>query len=219
MERKPKVTAIIAAAGSSVRMGFPKLLYNFESGKSVLSLSIEAMFKSDFIDEVVVVTKKEFFDISSKECEKYSSGKKYNVIEGAATRQESVKKGVLASSNDTEFFAIHDGARPFVTQEEITAVISDAFNFNCAILGVPVKDTIKVVKDGVITSTPKRETLFAAHTPQVFKADIYKKALECENLNEFTDDASLLESIGVLVHLTVGKHSNKKVTTVDDLKG
>lgn len=219
MERKPKVTAIIAAAGSSARMGFPKLLHNFNSGRSVLSLSVEAMFKNDFISEVIIVTKKEFFDIALKECQAYCMGKKYRIVEGGDTRQESVKNGVLASSSDTEFFAIHDGARPFITQEEISSVISDAFKFNCAILGVPVKDTIKVVKDGVITSTPKREKLFAAHTPQVFKADIYKKALECESLNDFTDDASLLESIGVLVHLTVGKYSNKKVTTVDDLKG
>ena len=149
----------------------------------------------------------------------FSLNKKYRVIEGADTRQESVKNGVLASSVETEFFAIHDGARPFVTQEEISNVISDAFVHGYSILGVPVKDTIKVAQNGVIVSTPKRETLFAAHTPQVFKADVYKKALECENLNDFTDDASLLESMGIKVHLTIGKYTNKKITTIDDLKG
>ncbi len=218
MEKKPKVAAIIAAAGSSVRMGFPKLLANVNE-RSVLSLSVEAMFKNEFIDEVVIVTKKEFFDVTLKECEKYSLGKPYKVTEGGENRQESVKNGVFAAQSDTEFFAVHDGARPFVTQEEISAVVSDAIKFNCAILGVPVKDTIKVIKDGVIVSTPKRETLYSAQTPQVFKADLYKKALECESLSEFTDDASILESMGVNVHLTVGKYTNKKITTADDLKG
>ena len=219
MDKKPKVTAIIAAAGSSARMGFPKLLHNLDGDLSVLSLSVKAMFENEFIDEVIVVTKKEFFDIALKECERFSLNKKYRVVEGADTRQESVKNGVLASSVETEFFAIHDGARPFVTQEEISCVISDAFVHGYSILGVPVKDTIKVAQNGVIVSTPKRETLFAAHTPQVFKADVYKKALECENLNDFTDDASLLESMGIKVHLTIGKYTNKKITTIDDLKG
>ncbi len=218
MEKKPKVTAIIAAAGSSVRMGFPKLLASVNE-RSVLSLSIEAMFKNEFIDNVIVVTKKEFFDMALRECERYYLGKAYKVIEGGQNRQESVKNGVFTADCDTEFFAVHDGARPFVTQEEISAVILDAIKFGCAILGVPVKDTIKVIKDGVIVSTPKRETLYAAHTPQVFKADLYKKALADENLGDFTDDASILESMGVNVHLTVGKYTNKKITTADDLKG
>ncbi len=218
MEKKPKVTAIIAAAGASVRMGFPKLLANI-GGRQVLSLSIEAIFKNKLIDEVIVVTKKEFFDVVSKECEKYSFSKAYKVIEGGDSRQESVKNGVLAASCDTEFFAIHDGARPFVTQNEISAVISEGIKFGCAILGVPVKDTIKVVQNGVIVSTPKREELFVAHTPQVFRADIYKKALEKEDLSSFTDDASILESMGIPVHLTLGKYTNRKITTIDDLKG
>ncbi len=215
--KKPKVTAIIAAAGNSARMGFPKLLADI-GGRGVLSLSVEAMFKNEFIDEVIVVTKKEFFETALDECEKYSLNKPYNVIEGGNNRQESVKNGILAASDETEFFAVHDGARPFVTQEEITSVICDAFEFGCAILGVPAKDTIKVVKDGFVVSTPKRETLFAAHTPQVFKAELYKKVLDCD-LSEFTDDASIFESMGIPVHLTMGKYTNKKITTIDDLKG
>ena len=217
MTKKPKVTAIIAAAGSSSRMGFPKLLHNVKSERSVLSLSIEAICKNELIDTLVVVTKEEFFDFAKIECEKYTFGKPYFVVEGADTRQESVKNGVLISTTDTEFFLIHDAARPFVTDEEITAVINDAVSFGNAILAVPVKDTIKVAEDFTVTATPKRSTLFSAHTPQVFSADIYKKALDQENLSDFTDDASLVENIGEKVHLTIGKYTNKKITTIEDL--
>ena len=217
MTKKPKVTAIIAAAGTSMRMGFPKLLHNITTDKSVLSLSIESICKNNLVDNLVLVTKKEFFDFAKAECEKYCFNKPYLIVEGASTRQESIKNGVLASPEDTDFFAVHDGARPFVTDEEITAVITDAFKYGACILAVPVKDTIKVVSDGVIVSTPKRETLFSAYTPQVFSADIYKKALSQQNLSNFTDDASIVESIGKKVHITLGKYSNKKITTVEDL--
>lgn len=217
MTKKPKVTAIIAAAGTSSRMGFPKLLHNINSERSVLSLSIEAICKNELVDALVVVTKEEFFDFAKSECEKYTFEKPYFIVKGADTRQESVKNGALASPVDTEFFLVHDAARPFVTDKEITAVINDAFLFGGAILAVPVKDTIKVAEDFTVTATPKRSTLFSAHTPQVFSADIYKKALAQENLSDFTDDASLVENIGEKVHLTIGKYTNKKITTIEDL--
>jgi 2-C-methyl-D-erythritol 4-phosphate cytidylyltransferase len=217
MVNKHKVTAIIAAAGNSSRIGFPKLLHNINSERSVLSLSIEAICKNEYITDVVVVTKNEFFDFVKKECEKYCFDKPYKITRGGSSRQESVRNGVLACDNDTDFFAIHDGARPFVTNEEISAVINDAFKYDCAILGVPVKDTLKVVENGIIVSTPNRESVFAAHTPQVFKADIYKKAIEDKALDTFTDDAAIVESVGSKVHLTLGKYSNKKITTIEDL--
>ena len=210
------VSAIIAAAGSSTRMGFNKLFAKI-SGQEVIALSIRKLASNNYISEIVVVTQPEYSEKIEAICKKECNGKPFKIVFGAGTRQESVFNGIRACNEKSELFVIHDGARPFVSDEEICAVIEDAMDFGAATLAVPVKDTVKVIDDtGVIIDTPDRNFLYSAQTPQVFKAEIYKSAMkQCQNL--YTDDCALVEGIGQKIKITQGKYSNIKITTIEDL--
>ena len=215
--KKTATSAIIAAAGSSTRMGFNKLFAKI--GKDdVISLSIRKLANNKYITEIVIVTQPEYSEKIEQICKKECNEKPFKIVFGAGTRQESVFNGIRACDEKSDFFAIHDGARPFVTDEEICSVIEDAMNFGAATLAVPVKDTVKVIDcTGVIVDTPDRSTLYSAQTPQVFKSSIYKEAMnKCQNL--YTDDCALVENIGQKIKITVGKYSNLKITTVEDLR-
>jgi 2-C-methyl-D-erythritol 4-phosphate cytidylyltransferase len=116
--------------------------------------------------------------------------------------------------------AIHDGARPLVKPEHIESVIKDAGVFGGATLGVPVKDTIKVVDDGLITDTPHRASLYITQTPQVFKRRLYFEGIDfaLEHELDFTDDCQLVEAIGGKVYMTIGDYTNIKITTPEDIR-
>lgn len=214
---KKRISAVVAAAGSSSRMGFNKLFAKI-GACDVISLSIRKLCGNENISEIIVVTQPDYYEHIKEVCEKECAKKPFKIVFGADTRQESVFNGIRACDEKAELFVIHDGARPFVTNEEIDAVIADAIEFGAATLAVPVKDTVKVIDDtGVIINTPNRSTLYSAQTPQVFKADVYKTAMnKCENL--YTDDCALVESIGQKIKITVGKYSNIKITTIEDLR-
>ena len=210
----PKVTAVIVAAGNSQRMGFDKLFADI-GGKTVIGQTVERLASCSLIHDLVLVTRAECIDRLFQICR--SCTKPYRIVSGGDTRQESVFAGIAACGEDTDYIAVHDGARPFVTEEELNAVIHDAFSYGAAILGVPVKDTVKkTAENGTVLSTPDRRLLFAVHTPQVFSVSLYRKATEKVS-GTFTDDSSLLEAAGIPVHLTVGKYSNLKITTPEDL--
>ena len=215
--KKVTVSAVIAAAGSSTRMGFNKLFAKV-SGTEVIALSLRKLANNEYISEIVIVTRPEYSERIDAICRKECKGKPFKIVFGAGTRQESVFNGIRACDEASELFVIHDGARPFVTDEEICAVIEDALKFGAATLAVPVKDTVKVVDStGVIVDTPDRSTLYSAQTPQVFKADIYKNAMnKCQSL--YTDDCALVEGSGQKIKITTGKYSNIKITTVEDLR-
>ena len=138
---------------------------------------------------------------------------------GGKTRQQSVFAGIRAVSEQAEFVAIHDGARPLVPAEVIAEAFRTAAESGAAIPALPVKDTIKVVKDGIILQTPERSSLFQAQTPQVFRKRDYLDAMEqalAENLG-FTDDAQLFERTGRQVRITQGSEANLKITTPADI--
>ena len=126
--------------------------------------------------------------------------------------------GLRKVSKESQYIAIHDGARPLVKPEHITKVIRDAAVFGAATLGVPVKDTIKVVDDGLITDTPHRPSLWITQTPQVFRKRLYFEAVDFaeEHGLDFTDDCQLVEAIGGKVYMTVGDYTNIKITTPED---
>ena len=136
------------------------------------------------------------------------------------SRADSVRNGIGACSENSKYYAIHDGARPLITVEEIERVVEAAFDTGAATLGTSVKDTIKVV-DGfnIIESTPIRSQLRAVQTPQVFERDLYRFALENagDNLINFTDDCSLIENMGGEVLVVKGNEENIKLTTPIDI--
>ena len=206
------VAAIIVAAGSSTRMGFDKLMYDLD-GQTVLEKSLQAFDIHPAIDELVVVV--------GENAEKAEPliRKVHNpvrLVRGGATRALSVQNGLAEIKAD--FVAVHDAARPFVSQAVITAALNAAFRMGAAAPAVPVKDTVKVIgADGMVKYTPDRSGLYAVQTPQCFRTDLYRKALRAVSNGDVTDDCSILEMAGVPVQLTQGDYANHKITTREDL--
>lgn len=217
---KPFVSAILVCAGSSVRMGGVDKMFIPIGGKNAIIWSALAFERSEVIDEIVIVTKNENIEPVNKLISAYHIRKVSCVISGGDTRQQSVQKGIAECWTNTEYYAIHDGARPLITAELIDTVIRDAVIHGAATASVPLKDTVKIAsKDRFIKSTLQRDTVYACQTPQVFRKELYRKAVEeaLEKGREYTDDCQLLEAIGEKVYLTQGSYENIKITTPEDI--
>ena len=213
----PSVTAIIVAAGASRRMGFDKLSYRLPDGRTVLETSCALLAAHPAVDELVLVA-----GGNRPQCEAIAAAcpKPCTVVQGGATRADSVRSGLAAAKG--QLVAIHDAARPFASAEIITAALQAAAESGAAAPAVPVKDTIKVAdKDGKVVATPDRATLYAVQTPQCFDRALYLQALEAvsgEKASLVTDDCSLFELAGLPVTLTAGDYANLKITTKEDLQ-
>lgn len=212
-------SAIIAASGNSTRMGFKysKQFIDLNS-KTVIERTLKAFEECDLINEIIVVCRDidrdEIMSIASK-FSKYRA-----VVRGGDTRAISVSNGVSACSDEAQFFAIHDGARPLITAKDIEAVVNRAYETNAATLGTCVTDTIKIVdENNVIQSTPNRALLRAVQTPQVFKKELYLKAMDnaVKNNLSVTDDCSMVEALGEKVEVVEGSAENIKLTTAIDI--
>ena len=146
--------------------------------------------------------------------------KKVKIVCGGATRTESVLAAAVEADPKSEFLAVHDGARPLISQEVIERTVRAAHTYGAAAPGIPVKDTIKLVEGYVIADTPDRSKLQAVQTPQVFDCDLIKGALQKarEENAELTDDCSAVERLKMSVVMVEGDERNIKVTTPMDLK-
>ena len=217
------VSAVLVAAGSSTRMGFDKLSFDL-GGETVLHRSIRAFERCPDVTEIILVAGKNraFVEQQAADCTK-----PVRIVPGGATRAESAKNGVLAAAG--ELVAVHDAARPFVSQTVIAAALTAAARCGAAAPAVPVKDTIKAAARGngktvpdacLVYTTPDRSTLYAVQTPQCFDRAAYLAALEEldeEKARLVTDDCSLFELTGRTVQLTQGDYANLKITTREDL--
>lgn len=200
------VTAILVAAGSSTRMGFDKLEYPL-GDTTVLGKSLAAFDTHPMIDEIILVT---------GQSKALTAQKPMQIVQGGATRVQSVLNGLQCVT--TDYIAIHDAARPFVSAQIITQTLEAAFKTGAAAPAVPVKDTIKVAgDDGAVRKTPSRASLFAVQTPQCFCTKTYQDALRIVKADDVTDDCSVLERAGLPVTLTKGSYENYKITTREDL--
>jgi 2-C-methyl-D-erythritol 4-phosphate cytidylyltransferase len=141
------------------------------------------------------------------------------VVRGGASRTESVWLGLQAADPEAELIAIHDGARPFVSQTLLAEVLEEGARSGAAAPAIPVKDTIKRAEDGVVQETVQRDTLFAIQTPQVFDYGLFKGAMSKAIQEHWTvtDDCSVVELLGKQVVLTSGEEQNIKITTPLDL--
>ncbi len=216
MKRK-FTSAIIVAAGSSTRMGKNKMLLEL-GGKTVLERSVEAFEINANTDEIIVAASKDNLEIYSELLRGFSKVKA--VVLGGETRQQSVARAIAATSEETEFVAVHDGARPLVEQDTINETLAAAYEYGAAACAVKVKDTIKITDEGgFVLGTPERETLRAIHTPQCFEKKAYLEALAelGENVKNMTDDCSLFEKCGKKIKITQSKYSNIKITTAEDI--
>ena len=212
------VTAILVAAGASRRMGFDKLSHRLPGGLTVLQTSLRTFENHPRITQIVLVA-----GANLETCRQLAAActKPCTAVPGGATRAQSVCAGLAAATG--EMVAIHDAARPFVSEEVITAAIDAAEQTGAAAPAVAVKDTVKVAAaDGRVLNTPDRSTLFAVQTPQCFRRELYLRALDAvseDKADLVTDDCSLFELAGLPVVLTPGDYANLKITTKEDLKG
>lgn len=218
--QRPFCTAIVAAAGSSTRMGgeVSKLLLPLE-GVPVLARTLTALDLASRVDAIVIAAREEDILPFSELCRTYGIRKPVKVVRGGDSREESVLRAALETDPRTELLAVQDGARPLVTPALIDAVAEKAARCNAAAPAIPVKDTIKVAEDGTVRETLDRGTLRAIQTPQIFEADLLKAALQSalEAGAELTDDCSAVERLGKVVYLVEGDEANLKITTPLDM--
>ena len=213
-------SAVIVCAGNSTRMGGVNKILLPLGERLVIGVTMLAFQNCESISEIVIVAREQDIPAIKAEAEAAGISKLAACTTGGATRQESVINGIKCISKGTELVAIHDGARPLVKPEHIEKVIKDALVFGGATLGVPVKDTIKTVEDGLITDTPPRKFLYITQTPQIFKRSLYFEGIDfaLEHGLDFTDDCQLVEAIGGKVAMTVGDYTNIKITTPEDIR-
>ena len=216
---QPYCAAVIVAAGSSSRMGGTNKILTVLEKLPVICRTVDAFDRCSLIDEIIVVTQKDLMEKVSRYLAAY--GKMRMVVAGGETRTDSVMAGLAAVSDKAQLVAVHDGARPLVTDEVIRAAVVKAKKFAAAAPAVRVKDTIKVSTDGAVDATPDRSTLYAVQTPQCFRRALYTQALAAvtgEKARLVTDDCSLFELAGLPVRLTEGDYANYKITTKEDLQ-
>ena len=217
MDRYRTVGAVIAAAGSSSRMGGRDKLAEPLDGIPVILRTLAAVEAVPEIREIVVVTREDRVEEYRRllgQCSRLRA-----VVPGGSTRQESVRNGVRALSPDCTLAAIHDGARPLVTPEVFARCIEAARNCGAATAAVPVKDTIKLADEaGRVLDTPDRSRLWAVQTPQIFDRERYLRAAEEAERRGLscTDDCQLFEAMGWEVQLVMGDYRNLKLTTPED---
>ncbi len=218
-KKKINCSAVIVAAGASTRFGGDKLFAPL-CGEPVLAYSLMSFEACRYVDEIVVVTDSEKIVQVAELCESYNIVKVRKIVCGGATRLESALSGVSEASVNCDLIAIHDGARPLVTQKIIEDTIEAAIKYRAAVPAVPVRDTIKLLHSGFVFETPDRASTFAAQTPQVFVPELIRGALTDALQKGLTvsDDASAIELLGHPVCVTEGSEENLKLTTPLDLQ-
>ena len=227
---KEKCTAVVLAAGSGKRMQSDVAKqYLLLEGKPVLWYALQVFEKSEIIDEVILVVGKEEIPYCQQEIvEKYGFHKVARVIEGGAERYLSVWEALKVIKEQGIVF-IHDGARPFVSEEVLKETYEAALEYGACVTGMPVKDTIKISdENGFAVQTPNRKTVWQVQTPQVFEArlivDAYRELIgNLEMIKasgiEITDDAMVVETMkSKPVKLVKGSYRNMKITTPEDMK-
>ena len=218
MYRDNRVIAIIAAAGRGKRLGssLPKQFLKVR-GRTILEMSVEAFEQNKYIDEIFVAANADYCELTEKLCRGFSKLKK--IVAGGAERQDSVRAALDCLRGENGIVLVHDAARPFVSEAVINAVIEGTADFGAAIPTVPAKDTIRQV-DGTGSRTLQRETLACVQTPQGFRISLLKHAFEKAQAQGVlgTDDASLVERMGINISMVQGEDANRKITTREDLE-
>lgn len=209
-----KKVAIIVAGGSGTRMGteIPKQ-FMLLANKPVMMHTLEKFQQANC--ELVVVLNVDYHDQWRSLCEKYSFDISHLLVKGGRNRFESVKNG-LKSVSSNALIAIHDAVRPLIDLDTIDAAFACAEKNGNAVVVVPSKDSLRKVDNNTSYAVP-RSDYYIVQTPQIFSKEILDKAYKEGYRNEFTDDASVVEKLGIKIHLVEGKQSNIKITFIEDL--
>ncbi len=214
-----KLGVVIPAAGRGKRMETELNKQFLQIGnRPVLAHTIGVFFEHPDIDEIIIVVR----DFEKSYCQKNLINKygfdNVKLVAGGKTRRESVYAGLMAFSPAINYVIIHDGARPLIEKKIINRVIKALENHDAISLGVRVKDTIKLVnQDNFALKTLERSELVAIQTPQAFKLDLIKRAHQKVKMENASDDASLVETLGAQVKIIWGSYENIKITTPFDL--
>ena len=226
MYKNNKISVIIAAAGRGKRMGtnVPKQYIKI-NGETILEITTKRFQKSEYVDQIIVVTAKDQLKISERMFSKSNYDKVIKVVVGGMERQDSINIGLSnlrPEGSHKEYILIHDGARPFVSDEIIERAIEAAVKYDAIVTAVPTKDTIRQI-DGINKDNSKtldRIMLYNVQTPQCFERQLITKAYKMAMDENFysTDDGSLVERLGFPVKIIMGDYENIKITTKEDLK-
>lgn len=203
-----KYDAIVVASGKGNRanLGFNKVLYVMKNGKTVLENACHLFFEDEDCKKVILVTNDEV----------PFNNEKLKIVPGGKERYLSVKNGL--DKVDSEYVLIHDGARPFLNKEDLSKLKNSLIGWNGSILVTKATDTIKYVEEDTIKKTINRENIYYALTPQGFKTQVLKDGYRILNLEGITDDAQILEKLGVDVRIIEGSKSNIKLTNKEDFE-
>lgn len=217
-----KVAAIVPSAGkgrrlkSRIEKPFVKLW-----DKPILAHTLIRLSKSKYINEIIVSVARDKIDKAKREIVDKYRLQKVKLVAGGKERKDSVFNALKNISSGIDYVLIHDGIRPFITNDLIASLLKEAFRFGASILAVPVKSTLKFSQKGqFIKYTPAREYYWEAQTPQVFRRDLIEKAYRQVGKKKVkaTDDSMLVEMMGVKPKIVMGSYSNIKITTKEDLE-
>ena len=224
---KEHCTAVVLAAGRGTRMGTQTAKQYLElQGKPILVYALEVFEQSAVVDDILLMTDKDHVEYCKKEiCEKYGIKKVSAVAPGGKERYESVWKAlcILKEREQTGYVMIHDGARPFITEEVLKRIYGQVQDKKACVVGMPVKDTIKIATEDTYASvTPDRRLVWMIQTPQAFSYPEILQAYEkiiADGDDSVTDDAMALEHAAHMpVKLIEGSYHNIKITTPEDMK-
>jgi 2-C-methyl-D-erythritol 4-phosphate cytidylyltransferase len=212
---------VIVAAGVSRRMQGQDKLWTPLAGRITLARTVDVFDASPIIDTIILVVSTERLPAARELCRHEQWGKIAAIVPGGLRRQDSVLAGLdslLQTAPTCQWVMIHDGARPLVTPATLAAGLKAAQEHRAAIAAVPVKDTIKAVQQGIVSTTLDRSQLWSVQTPQVFSLPLIHAAYHNPVAhNDVTDDATLLERVGQPVAIFLGDYTNIKITTQEDL--
>ncbi|MBU5611539.1 2-C-methyl-D-erythritol 4-phosphate cytidylyltransferase [Geomonas azotofigens] len=218
-----RTIALIPAAGMGKRMGAgSNKQYLMLDGMPILARTVQTFQEADCIDAIYLVSPEQEIPFCRSEVvERYGFSKVRAIVPGGSERQHSVYNGLRAIEGiePDDIVLIHDGVRPFVSVRMLEDAAAAAREGGACVVAVPVKDTVKVVREGVVTATPPRETLWLAQTPQGFRYELIRAAHDQAAAAGFlgTDDASLMEWQGQPVRVVQGDYRNIKITTPEDM--
>ena len=218
-----KCTAVVLAAGQGKRMhsNIQKQFLQIK-GHPILYYSLKCFQDCSFIDDIVLVTGEESLSYCKTEIvERYGFSKVMSVTAGGKERYDSVYSGLL-QCRDTKYVFIHDGARPFITEEILASGLEKVKETGACVVGMPSKDTVKLADEaGCVRETPERNCVWTVQTPQIFEYNLIRMAHESirkKDMSAITDDAMVVEQeTGVKVRLSMGSYQNIKITTPEDL--
>ncbi|MBU1125776.1 MAG: 2-C-methyl-D-erythritol 4-phosphate cytidylyltransferase [Candidatus Omnitrophica bacterium] len=214
-----RVTAIVLAAGKGERFKsrIPKPLVKIDSQPLIIK-SLNLLSQCPFLHELIIVVNAQNQAEIASVIRRFSIPRVRSLVRGGKRRQDSVRNALRMVSHHSDVVLIHDAARPFIDRKILERVLRQVKKSNAAIAGVPVKATVKRVSaDGVVRETLPREQLWEIQTPQAFKKDLLLRAYRAHGNDEVTDDAMLVEKLGVKVSVVMGAYKNIKITTPEDL--